>query len=537
MVMNFSSVGWAFVCSIFLWFMLVFTGKTALLKKKWLYFFLLGVPSIFVYKQWANSLFVDYDKWYCGWVGVFDQNSHWPLLFTFYTVIYSLIGLIILSRLIRKTQDKIIKKQSTLIFITTIISLVLTGTLDLIMPLFNFQVVPDFGSLLVIFLAAGITLAIIKYNFLVITPAVAAENIISTISDLLIMLNGDGKITRVNNAISEILGYKEAELVGNPINILFFGDDSTEEVTREITTHNNLKNKELAFKTRGGEKVHVLFSSSLMVDKSGTIIGVVCAARDISKRKKLEEENLKIKKLESIGILAGGIAHDFNNLLSVITGNISLALDERSSRDEIRKFLRESEKAALKASELAMKFLVFSEGGWLKKDEIVLPGLIEDVKNTLTPGNNYVYDLHIPPNIPPIMGDEDHLKEVLKNIFINAVEAMPQGGSITVQVEDVELETGNIFLLHEGQYVKISISDTGSGIPEADLEKIFDPYFSTKNNVTQKGLGLGLSVCYSIIKKHDGHIYAESKPGKSTTIILYLPVLMPPDINQSPSTA
>ncbi len=528
--LNIGVMGGIFTCCFFLWFMLVFTGKTALLKKKWLYLVILGIPLLFVYAQWTNSLYVDFNRWHGGWVVLLNRDSTWPYLFLLYVFGFTVLGIYILFQLMRTTWDKIIKKQAKLILITIMISLILAGSLEVIMPLLDIKVIPDFGDFVVIFMLSGLTLAIAKYKLLAITPAIAAENIISTIFDFLIILNPVGRIARVNNATLEALGYKEHELVGKPVGILFPGEDSTGDITREILDQKNLKNKDFVFKTRGGEKVDVLFSSSLLIDKSGILLGIVCAARDISARKKLEEEIFKIKKLESIGILAGGIAHDFNNLLSVVIGNISLALDEKSSRAKMLKFLAESEKAALKASELAMKFITFSRGDWLKKEVLLVSRLLEDVKNMDigSPGEKIVYNFHIPANLTPVSGDEFQLKETLKNIFLNSIEAMPQGGTISVQAENIVLEAGNEFLLPEGQYVKILIADNGIGISPMDLDKIFDPYFSTKGNVTQKGLGLGLTVCYSVIKKHDGHICIESEPGKGTTVILYLPAFIQP---------
>jgi signal transduction histidine kinase len=286
----------------------------------------------------------------------------------------------------------------------------------------------------------------------------------------------------------------------------------------------------LAFKTKEGKDVPVLFSKSVLKDNAGTPGGIVCVAKDISERKKLEEEILKTEKLKSIGILAGGIAHDFNNLLSVILGNISLAQLEVSPQDKVYKFLSDLEKAALKAGELTGKFISFSRGGWLKKEQVTLALILKDVMAS-EPGlqeKNISYHLDIPDHLLPINGDKRQLSQVMLNLLLNAVEAMPgeEGGQITVSAENITITTKNRFQLKPGKYVLLLIEDNGTGIPAEIIDKVFDPYFSTKEKDARKGLGLGLTLCYSIIKKHDGHIHLKSEQGKGTTVSIYLPAFI-----------
>lgn len=245
-----------------------------------------------------------------------------------------------------------------------------------------------------------------------------------------------------------------------------------------------------------------------------------------------ETESLKHKsdlkgaaeKLESVGILAGGIAQDFNSLLSVIIGNISLARMEVPPGEKVYDLLLESEKASCQAADIAEKLITFSEGGWLVRREERLVSLVKEMINSSSLPPGISFNINIPLNLPSIFVDEGQFKQVLLNIFLNAAEATPAGGEVRIHADNITVENNEFPMLKPGQYVKLSIKDRGPGIPKEHLKKIFDPYFSTKNSLDQRGMGLGLSICYSIIKKHEGWITVESGEGAGTTVCLYIPV-------------
>ncbi len=243
-------------------------------------------------------------------------------------------------------------------------------------------------------------------------------------------------------------------------------------------------------------------------------------------RARLYEELLTAKKMEAIGILAGGIAHDFNNLLSIIIGNLGLGLEGIESNPKwAAKMLKNAEKASIQATELSQRLITFSKGGWIVPREVTVSTVLKSIEEQ-NPGMKTV--LHstttvIPLDLKPLYGDQRYLSQVIQNVLQNADEATAEPKQITLAAENITLEEDNVFKLKNGDYVKISITDNGRGIPGHQIEKIFDPYFSTKDSVTQKGLGLGLAICYSIIKKHNGHIAVKSEIGKGTTVELYLP--------------
>ncbi len=258
-------------------------------------------------------------------------------------------------------------------------------------------------------------------------------------------------------------------------------------------------------------------------DESDKPIRMSGTLHDITDRKRLEDEFLKMKKIESIGVLAGGIAHDFNNILTSILGNISLAKFKFENKDygKIPELLTNSEKASFRAKDLTYQLLTFSKGGSPIIKTSSLKNLIIDACSFAAHGTNVVHDIDISDNIWLVDIDEGQISQVVQNIVINATQAMPNGGKIRLKAENYIHNSTLRSDLHltNGEYVKVTISDEGIGIPKEVMEKIFDPYFSTK----ESGQGLGLATTYSIIKKHNGIITVESEISKGSTFIFYLP--------------
>ncbi|MGE5340651.1 MAG: response regulator [Candidatus Omnitrophota bacterium] len=253
--------------------------------------------------------------------------------------------------------------------------------------------------------------------------------------------------------------------------------------------------------------------------------GYIGSFTDITVRKKLEEELLVGRKLESIGILAGGIAHDFNNLLSVIMGTISLMKEDSAITKEQYRMLVNMEKSSVQASELAQKLITFSKGGWLNRKKMGIPALIDELVLEQFTQTRSLFRVDFPSDLSAIDGDWVQLKQVFSNLLLNAVEAgsdreneiFISGRNIGVTPEEMKAIT------KPGAYVKITVRDTGEGISRENLEKIFDPYFSTKEKGCKKGMGLGMSICYSIIQKHGGFIEVRSEVCCGTTVDVYLP--------------
>lgn len=251
--------------------------------------------------------------------------------------------------------------------------------------------------------------------------------------------------------------------------------------------------------------------------------------REIQERRRIEEALLKAKKLEAIGTLAGGVAHDFNNLLSIILGSVSLARMDVQPEDPVFARLNDIEKVSLKARDLTQKFITFSSGGAPVRKPLSVKNLIENIASLECVGSDVVCRSSFPADLWIVDADEGQMKQVFHNVLENAKEAMPRGGTIDIIAENTQLpaETANgkapALPLPDGRYIKISIKDKGEGIPKENLPKVFDPYYSSKRKGTDKGMGLGLTIAYSVVKKHGGLIHIESETGSGTEVDIYLP--------------
>jgi PAS domain S-box-containing protein len=257
-----------------------------------------------------------------------------------------------------------------------------------------------------------------------------------------------------------------------------------------------------------------------VADRVGRIGNRICEKK---KKEKLRDRLQQSKKLESLGVLAGGIAHDFNNLLAVILGNIDLAKMYVEPDTEIDDVLSEAMEASLQAKLLSRQFLTFASGGSPVRETGSIVEPIRDCVRISLSGSNVKGDISLPDTLWPVSFDSEQMKQVVGNMVINAREAMDKGGVLRVTGENVVLEEGDVPKLKAGKYVKISLEDNGIGIPEENLQKVFDPYFSTKEMGERKGSGLGLSICHSIIHQHGGVIDLVSEEGVGTTLCFYLP--------------
>lgn len=242
-------------------------------------------------------------------------------------------------------------------------------------------------------------------------------------------------------------------------------------------------------------------------------------AYDISQHRKTEEENLVASKEESLSLLAGGLAHDFNNILTIVMGNLSLARAEMGDATKLGKRLKEIEVAALEAQHLTNQLQSFSRNGAPVKKPINLSNLVTDMVCMALSGSNVKGAFSLDPNLKEVEADSGQISQVISNLAINAVQAMPEGGNLQVRAENIMVGRNDLLPLLPGCYVKLTIADQGHGIKAENLGKIFDPYFTTKKT----GNGLGLATAHAIVRRHRGHIGVTSKPGSGTTFQIYLP--------------
>ncbi len=282
----------------------------------------------------------------------------------------------------------------------------------------------------------------------------------------------------------------------------------------EVTTVDDL----LVVRPDGTSKL-LGISGTPVLDSNAQVWASLVCFQDITDRKEHENERLKAQKLESLGVLAGGIAHDFNNILTGVMGNISLAKMFVGDTHKAYKPLIGAEKASMRATELARQLLTFAKGGDPVKKVFSLQNLVKECVSLVLHGSNVRCTIDIPDSIHAIKADDGQISQAIHNIIINATQAMPGGGSLTLSARNEMLAVKNSMKLPPGTYIRIECIDEGCGISDADLKKIFDPYFTTKVS----GTGLGLASTHSIIIKHGGHISVSSIVEKGTTFTIYLP--------------
>jgi len=240
---------------------------------------------------------------------------------------------------------------------------------------------------------------------------------------------------------------------------------------------------------------------------------------DITVEKRLTEELLNSRKLESVGMLAGGIAHDFNNSLMGILGNISIAKSRIGDTHKAHRRLLEAEKAALRAKGLTQQLLTFSKGGAPVRRSTSMEGVIRDTVQFVLSGSNARGQVVVDPRLWPADVDAGQISQVLENLVLNAVQAMPDGGLVRVEARNVDEAASSGLPVRHGRFVGIGVSDEGAGVPPDVVDRIFDPYFTTKEH----GSGLGLATSYAIVQKHEGHLVVRPRPGGGTEFTLYLP--------------
>jgi len=337
---------------------------------------------------------------------------------------------------------------------------------------------------------------------------------------IIISVSGEGNVY-ANRRLAEITGYRIQDLLNIDINGLIC-DDGLSDIMKTLPKITGGKPQSYQYETSVVNRdkqtipVEIALSRTIWQNKEAVIVII----RDITERKKREEYLLKRDKLESVGVLAGGIAHDFNNLLTGILGNISLAKISLNPEDSIYKIMMDAEKASIMARDLTWQLLTFSKGGAPIRQTASISELIRDSATFSIRGANIKCAFTIPEDLGILEIDKAQISQVIQNIIINAEQAMLTGGIIYITAENVTVMADDELPLNNGNYVKITIKDTGIGIPEELRTKIFDPYFTTKEG----GSGLGLATAYSIIKNHDGYISIESEVGKGTSFHIYLPV-------------
>ena len=339
-----------------------------------------------------------------------------------------------------------------------------------------------------------------------------------SIGDAVITVDLERKIILVNRVAEHLTGWSESEAQGKLLDEIFIIINANSRKPVENPVTKVLKSEvaesleeDTILISKNEREFNIEDSAAPIRTADSSIIGAVLVFRDVTKQLIKDQDLIKAKKLESVGVLAGGIAHDFNNLLTGLYGNIQMAKLNLPDNHESSKFLSSAIHSMELAKNLTNQLLIFAKGGDPIIENLSIGKRIVEIAEFSLRGSNIILKSNIDPNLWLVKADKGQLSQVISNIIINAHQAMPEGGQITIGAENSKNE--------DGRYIKITIQDEGKGIESQYIDKIFDPYFSTK----QKGSGLGLTSTYSIIKKHKGKIKVKSELSKGTLFTIYLP--------------
>jgi PAS domain S-box-containing protein len=361
----------------------------------------------------------------------------------------------------------------------------------------------------------------------IVEQSVLISNVLRSSKDLAIVVTDtDLQIKYFNPAAERIFGRKVEDVLGCTVlgiheeeNVGRSGFEKTMEIVREKGVYN------FAFtRQHEGEVYYIESSVTALLNTDGSLNGFVFMSKDVTKRRKMEQRVLESKKFEGFSVLAGGLAHDFNNLLQVILGGVSHARALTAKGAALAPILSDVEQASEQAAQLSSAMLTLSKGGYWPKQPYDLRQLLE--KETDQAQSDTIHcERDLTGDLWLIDGNEDLLQDAIHNVFENALDAMMEGGILTVTAENLQAGQGMDLPLDGRNRVEIVVRDTGVGISTQNMNQIFDPYFSTKERGSQKGMGLGLATTMAIIKKHDGQILVRSEEGNGTTVAVYLPAL------------
>lgn len=352
-----------------------------------------------------------------------------------------------------------------------------------------------------------------------------------SIGDGVITSDISGKVVLLNKIAEDLTGWGQVEAEGRPVSEVFkiIDEEScnpcASPVERILASGEiiSLENRTVLV-DKTGIKRNIADSGAPIRDQENKIIGTVLVFRDVTKELLREKELLKVKKLESVGVLAAGIAHDFNNILVAVIGNLSLAREFIDPNNRSYSLVSEAEKAALRAKGLTKQLLTFAKGGEPAREETSLETLITEPTNFVLSGSNVACIYNLSDDLWAVDVDPGQVSQVIQNLIINAKQAMPDGGTIEISCSNIDDKMQLLpATLKNEKYVQVKIKDNGVGIEPEILENIFEPYFTTKTT----GSGLGLAVCHSIISKHKGDISVESILGRKTIFTIYLPATGP----------
>ena len=349
-------------------------------------------------------------------------------------------------------------------------------------------------------------------------------------NDIIYTLNLEGNFTSLNKSGERITGYTQAEI--REQNIVQLVVPESQELIRQLMVQKSAQEPtapyEMEIVTKDGQRVALEVSNRLMYQQNGKPVGIQGIARDVTERKQLQLQLSQSQKMEAIGRLAGGVAHDFNNHLGIIIGYSELLLERLGPDDPLRKNARMIKEAGLRSAALTRQLLAFSRRQVFEPKVLNLNEVVTEIEKMLRPliGEDIELVTLLNPELGKVRADPSQIDQVIMNLAVNSRDAMPQGGRLTIETANVELDESYArthVTVQAGSYVMLAVSDTGMGMDTETQTHMFEPFFTTKEK--GKGTGLGLAMAYGIVKQSGGYIWVYSEPGQGTTFKIYLPRL------------
>jgi two-component system, cell cycle sensor histidine kinase and response regulator CckA len=327
-------------------------------------------------------------------------------------------------------------------------------------------------------------------------------------------------ITEANLAGAKLLEIDRSNLVNRRLDVFISEEDRPvfNEFLDKVFSSQIQETCEVKLQSQGKKPIYVEMGAIAFSSGHASRLALM----DITERKQAEQDRLIAKKLESSCVMAAGIAHDFNNLLTIVLLNIELAQSHPTAK-EMDLYLDEARKAALTSKSLTQKLLALSQGEMLNQKPAFISTVIKDAVHAVFEGSKASYDLDMGKNLWPVEVAGEQLSQVLQNLALNAIDSMPHGGMVNITVKNIVLKNKEKPSLAAGNYVEICLKDQGTGISDDVMSKVFDPYFSTKQRGTKKGMGLGLTICRTIIQRNHGTISVNSELGKGSTFCIFFP--------------
>jgi len=353
------------------------------------------------------------------------------------------------------------------------------------------------------------------------------QSITENSPDAIITTDREGRVTYFSRGAETMFGYRAEEMIGTSVVELYPGGlEEARSVKRRVEQDGLLRNYESAFLARDGRRVEISASISVLRDTSGAAVGTLGLLKDIAERRQLEEQLRQSQKMDAVGRLAGGIAHDFNNLLTVIAGRAQMILARLRPEEPIHRDATLVRTTADRAAALTQQLLAFSRKQVLQPQVLDLNAVMTAMEPMLSRLIGEDIELAVVPTkgLDRVKADPGQIEQVIVNLVVNSRDAMPQGGRLTIETANVELDEAYArrhVAVPAGQYVMLAVSDNGVGMDESTCSRVFEPFFTTKEQ--GKGTGLGLATVYGIVKQSGGDIRLYSEVGAGTTFKIYLP--------------